>query len=114
MPAATSPLGKKPAGAKPTGFTKPAGLSRQTAPAKTEEDEAEKGPQPVHIGISAVALILAGLFAWMVYKGDQTPNRVSDYIFGQPQAGADASGTGDDYDSDEDESGSDDESEDEE
>lgn len=87
MPTATTPLGKPAAAAKPAGFTKPAGLSRQTAPAKSEETEEEEvGLQPVHIGISAVALILSILFVWTVYTGDQVPNRTSDYLFGQPTA----------------------------
>ena len=98
MPTATAPLGK-PSATKPTGFTKPAGLSRQTTIKKdVEEEEETSSLQPVHIGISAVALILAALFMWTVYNGDQTPNRTSEYLFGQPTAeGADVA-----VDSDED------------
>lgn len=86
MPAATSPLGK-PTASKPTGFTKPAGLSRQTAAAKEEEEEESPGLQPIHLGISIVALILAALFAFTTYQADQTPNRVSPYLLGEPKAG---------------------------
>lgn len=94
MPAATAPLGKPAAASKPTaGFTKPAGLSRQTGSAKhdEEEEEGEKPLQPVHIGLSVVALLLSLLFAWTVYQGDQVPNRKSDYLFGKPVAEADGS-----------------------
>lgn len=93
MPAATAPLGKPGAATKPTGFTKPAGLSRQTSSAKddSEEEEGEKPLQPVHIGISALALLLSLLFVWAAYKGDQVPNRVSDYLFGQPSVADDSS-----------------------
>lgn len=98
----------------------PAGLSRQNAPAKSteEEEEVEQGPKPVHIGISAVALLIALLFGWTVYQGDQVPNRTSDYMFGQPtEAGAAdtsaASVSSDDEseDDDEDEDNGDDEDE---
>ena len=120
MPAATAPLGKPSTATKPTGFTKPAGLSRQTGAAKNEAEDEETEPQlqPVHIGISAVALLLALLFAWTVYQGDQVPNRTSDYLFGQPAAADDSAtsasdtsvDSADDDDEDED-SGSDDEEE---
>lgn len=121
MPTATAPLGK-PAAAKPTGFTKPAGLSRQTPAAVKKdivEEEETPGLQPVHIGISAVALILAALFMWTVYDGDQTPNRTSEYLFGAPGAEEqDATVSTDDSSDDEEdsedgESGSDEEDEEE-
>lgn len=115
MPAATAPLGKPSAASKPTGFTKPAGLSRQTGSAEKsdgEEEEGEKQLQPVHIGISAVALLLALLFMWTVYKGDQVPNRVSDYLFGQPTQ-ADASAPSD-YASDDNEASNNDAADDDE
>ena len=120
MPAATTPLGK-PSAAKPSGFTMPTGLNRQTAPAKseTEAEEEDQGPKPVHIGISAVALIIALLFAWTVYQGDQVPNRTSDYMFGQPVAEGSANSSGssasDDSDDEDDDNaaGEDDEDEDE-
>lgn len=120
MPAATAPLGK-PAASKPTGFTKPAGLSRQTASAKDTAAEEEEAPglQPVHLGISVVALLLAGLFAFTAYTADQTPNRVSEYLFGDPGA-SDASSSAaaeddsDDGDSADSGSSSDSEEEDEE
>ena len=118
MPAATAPLGKPSAASKPTGFTKPAGLSRQTGSAKaeTEEEEGEKPLQPVHIGISAVALLLSLLFVWTAYQADQVPNRVSDYLFGQPSTAADNAvvGSTSSDDEDEDSSADDEDSEEEE
>lgn len=93
MPTATAPIGK-PAAAKATGFTKPS-LSRQTGSDKNEVDEEEESPglQPVHLGISVVALLLGILLAFTVFRTDQTPNRVSssDYFFGEPKAADSAS-----------------------
>lgn len=127
MPAATAPLGKP--SAKPTsGFTKPAGLSRQTSSStkentEVEEEEETSGLQPVHLGVSIVALLLTALFLFTTYKADQTPNRVSDYLFGKPVAADDAgyapSASDDDSDDEEEaasssSSASDDEDEDDE
>lgn len=97
MPAATAPLGKPSAAAKPstatTGFTKPAGLSRQTAAAKEEDDAEPAAPQPILLGASILVLLLAALFAYAAYTGDQVPNRVSDYLFGAPDALSDDGGS---------------------
>lgn len=92
MPTATAPLGKPAAAAKPGFSTKPT-LSRQTGAPKeeNEEEEVDQGPQPVHIAIASVALLLSLLFVWTVYQGDQVPNRVSDYMLGQPSAADDSS-----------------------
>ena len=117
MPAATAPLGKPAPAAKPSGgISMPTGLSRQTAPAKADsaEEEVEQGPQPVHIAISAIALLLSLLFAWTVYQGDQVPNRVSDYLFGQPNAADDSATSYSAPAADEEDNGSDDEEEEEE
>lgn len=103
MPTATAPLGK-PAAAKTAGFVKP-GLSRQTgAPKEVDEEEESPGLQPVHLGISVLALILAALFTYMTYSTDQTPKRVSDadYFFGQPKATDVGSGSYTSADDDED------------
>ena len=139
MPTATVPVGRpvSPAatpaqqtpeadGAKPAGFTMPTGLSRQTASNRgEEEEEEEKGLQPVHLGISIASLLAALLFCYSAYSADRIPNRVSDYLFGQPAA-ADSSGGGevsstdagdtseDNSGSEEDESSSDEEGEEEE
>lgn len=69
--------------------------------------------QPVHIGISAVALLLAILFLWTAYKADQVPNRVSEYMFGQPSAADSSSSASSASDSDSDSDASDDEDDDE-
>ena len=88
MPTATAPIGK-PAATKTTGFVKP-GLSRQTGGSKEVEDEEEESPglQPVHLGISVLALLLGALLAYTVFSTDQTPNRhnSTDYFFGEPNA----------------------------
>lgn len=86
MPTATAPLGKP--GAAKTASIKPAGLSRQNAAKNeaAEEEEEEQGLQPVHLGVAVVALLLAGFFLFTTYKTDQTPNRVSEYLFGKPNA----------------------------
>lgn len=109
MPAATAPLGKPTASKPTTGFTKPAGLSRQTASGTStketttvDEEEENTGLQPIHLGVSIVAALLAALFLFTTYTGDQTPNRVSDYLFGKPSAGdvsADYTSASDDEDS---------------
>lgn len=91
---------------KPAGFTKPAGLSRQTASNAVDEEEEEVGLQPVHIGLSAVALLIALLFCWQTYSADQTPNRTSDYFFGTPSV-SDSSGSSDSSASSEDSEASD-------
>ena len=101
MPSATVPMGKPaPAASKAAtkqpapGFIKPAGLSRQTVSNKVEdEEEVETGPQPVQLGISIAATLVALLFAYTAYSADHTPNRVSDYLFPEPQA---AEGSGND------------------
>lgn len=90
MPAATAPIGKPaaPGGAKkvtspkPAGFTKPAGLSRQTA--QEEEEEEAKPASPAFIGINIAALLAAALLFFTVYSTDQTPKRSSGYLFGEP------------------------------
>ena len=79
-----------------------------------EEEEENTGLQPVHLGFSFVALLLAGLFLYTTYTTDQTPNRVSDYLFGTPKTGDDAgytssSSANDDSDSEDDSDADDDE-----
>lgn len=90
MPKATAPIGKPAAAAKPTGFVKP-GLSRQTGSSKAaeaEEDDEPQGLRPVLLGISGLALLVSGLFAYTAYSTDQTPNRASEdhYLLGKPSA----------------------------
>ena len=114
-------MGGKPAPAasettpKPSsaGFVKPAGLSRQTVSTKIEEEEEiEVGPKPVHLGISIAAVLVSLLFVWAAYSADHTPNRVSDYLFPEPQAaeGSTYSSSSDDEGSSEDSSGDEEES----
>lgn len=89
----------------------PTGLSRQTASDKSveEEEEEEKGPQMVHLGISIAALLAALLFCYAAYSSDHTPNRVSDYLFGQPVAAEGSGGGGVSAADEEDASGGDEE-----
>ena len=88
----------------------PAGLSRQTAANKDEEEEEEeKGPQMVHLGISIAALLAALLFCYGAYSADRTPNRVSDYLFGQPVTAESGGGSEVSAADDEDTSGDDEE-----
>ena len=106
MPTATAPLGKPSAPTKPAaGLTKP-GLSRQTSAPKdaaADEEEEAAGLQPIHLGISVVALLLAALFLFTAYSADQTPNRVSDYLFGRPDVTDDSGSSA--YSSDSDDNG---------
>ncbi len=117
MPAATVPVpaGKPAPAAAPkpaaTGFVKPAGLSRQTVSNKVEEDEEiEAGPKPVHLGISIAAVLVSLLFIYAAYSADHTPNRVSSYLFPEPQAAESADS---DYDASSSDEGSDSSSDDE-
>lgn len=104
MPAATVPVGKA-AGAnaptKPAGFTRPAGLSRQTASRVADEEEEEVAFQPVPFSISVVAALISLFFCWQVYSADQTPNRTSEFLFGDPSAAASSTSSDDSAASDE-------------
>lgn len=103
MPAATAPLGK-PEAAKPSSPSATKDSTDPDKPATTTADEEEEeenvGLQPVHLGLSVAALLVAGLFLFTTYTADQTPNRASEYLFGTPKvADVSMSNYGDDDDS---------------
>ena len=83
---------------------KPAGLSRQTAKHVEEDEEEEVRSSPVQLGISIAALLVVLFFLYTAYTADQTPNRTSAYLFGDPAAQASASDSGDDGSASEEES----------
>ena len=104
MPAATAPLGKPSEAAKPAApGAKPAAPAASDTPQRTDDEEEEETPglQPVHLGISVVALLIAALFLYTTYTADQTPNRTSEYLFGTPKT-EDSSYSSSDYSSSDD------------
>ena len=75
-----------------------------------EDEEIEAGPKPVHLGISIAAVLVSLLFIYAAYSADHTPNRVSSYLFPEPQAAESADS---DYDASSSDEGSDSSSDDE-
>lgn len=102
MPKATVPLGATPSFSKPAGFGNNAGGGF----GKADDEEEEEGVRdnPVVIGVSVLALLVACWFCYQIFETDQILGRVLNdaRFFGEPAIpGADAS-AGDSYAADED------------
>lgn len=110
MPVATAPIGKPAGFSKPAGFTKPTGFGK---PAADEDDEPRKD-HPVILVLAIVSVLLMAFFCFLQYQVDQTPGRVSEYLFGNPSAASADSSYDESADDDADESADDSEGSDEE
>jgi len=83
MPAATAPIGKPAGFTKPAGFAKPAGFGK---PAAADDDDEPKKDHPVVLTLAILSVLVMGFVCFLQYQIDQTPGRLSEYVFGAPVA----------------------------